>query len=195
MTAPGHRPHPSREELIRSLSEDDVLVKKHLNECDDCRALYEYLAAYSVAGKPRLTDAPDEVVRLAERIPLTNSNRTTFPALAAIVRFDSWQGSAPAGVRTAGATSERRLRFECEQIEFDLRAERSGRQWHCIGQLTSAKLEVSGFRVEVQNRPIELNDDGFFQWSSTVPPRHVRLLSDDLVIDLPEISWKSRPQN
>lgn len=195
MTAPGHRPHPSREELIRSLTQDDVLVKEHLEECDDCRALYEYLTGFPVAGKAQLADAPEEWVSRAEKIPRTISERITVRAIPASILFDSWHTAAPAGVRTIGASSERRLRYESEGVQFDLRAERTGRQWHCIGHLTSTSTDISEFRVEVHNRPIELNDDGFFQWSSATPPRHVRLLSDDLVIDLPEISWKPRPLN
>jgi hypothetical protein len=187
--------HPTRQALLDAVSSKNPQVLEHMKNCEDCRALFELLEAYQVAGELPLPDAPLSWVQKAEKLADMRTIRSEVTRLTAALSFDSWALATAAGVRSAGTTSERRLRFQAEALSFDLRIEQNGRQWNCVGRLTGDRIDTSLFCVESNKLNIEPNEDGFYQWLSTVPPRKLRLSSPETVIDLPEIVWRTRSQS
>ena len=181
--------------LLDAISSQDAAVLAHVKTCADCRAVFEIMASYQVAGAAPLADAPAAWIEKAEAIATPARLRDGIERLKAALSFDSWALPAAAGVRSSGTTSERRLRFAAGSLSFDLRVEQTGRNWGCVGRLTGSQIDTSPFVVESNKLTVTQNEDGFYQWLSTVPPRRLRLTSEDCVIDLPEIAWRTRSQS
>lgn len=143
---------------------------------------------YPLAGRLPLTEPPASWV--AKAIELAS------PAIGAIEKlrklvgklvFDSWV--LPLPVTARGLPPEnRRLRFEAEQIMFDLRAERHPGGWSFVAQATSPSGLVREMRTG--RKRLRPDENGIFQWTDRQPPRKVTLQIDDVLLELPELTWK-----
>jgi hypothetical protein len=94
------------------------------------------------------------------------------------------------GVRSQGGEHDRRLRFEVGPLVVDVRAEQQLSGWDFTAQV-SGELSHSGpISLVADKLVVEPNVGGFYQWSSSKPPKQIRLKADDLQFELPELSWK-----
>lgn len=160
----------------------------HLDICPQCRAELTWLKKYPVAGRIALADPPEGWVEKAVSLaapPQTVSEK--LRKLVGTLVFDSWLLPLPVAAR--GLPMEhRRLRFEAEHIQFDLRAERRAEGWSFVAQVTSPVGAVKVLRTGRKHLTPDAN--GVFQWTDRQPPRKVTLHIDDLVLELPQLTWK-----
>ncbi len=182
--------HLSRNELIALARRQPDSANQHLRECAECREAVELLREFDLAGRSRLLDAPiGWIERAAALAQKQHSFEKIRKAVAALV-FDSWAVPQPIGVRGQTAVSERRLRFEGDRIAFDLRAEKLPGEWAFVAQVTSGSLPSTNFTLSVEKKELVSDTGGFFQWTAGRPPKRILLRSDDIEIEIPELSWK-----
>lgn len=181
-------PHLNRQDIAKAAA-DIRPYTRHLAECPECRLQVEL---YRLAAVPEpLVDAPGyaiERVRAAVR-PDKSSPVRSF--LARLV-FDSWADLSPAAVRGLGPDKERRLRFETDNLRFDLRAEKTGQTWTMAAQIKNLNATHQAFEIDSNAQRISERNDQFYIWSSPQPPRTIRLISSKTTVVLPEIMWTAQ---
>lgn len=187
--------HLSRKELIALARKPQVEPNQHLETCDECRAELELLRAFQVAGRPKLQEAPRGWVERAAALALRKSPLAQLKKAMAALVFDSWAAPQPIGVRGAASTAERRLRFETEQLTFDLRAEQLVDEWVFVAQVSTESKSLTGYSLSAQKQIVTADKTGLFQWTSKRPPKKIILRSEDTEVEVPELSWtKNRPR-
>ncbi len=179
--------HLTRRELIQAAQQQEVSKDGHVAECVECRELVELLRVFQVAGKLHLPDAPAGWTEKAAAIAQGQSLGEKVRAIVARLAFDSWAMPQAVGVRGSSIESDRRLRFEASELLFDLRAEEQAKGWAFVAQVRKAGAPVV---VVADTKKLLPDPAGLYQWSSSRPPRKITLRSDDLVVELPELSWK-----
>jgi hypothetical protein len=182
--------HLRRKELIALARKLPNSTNQHVSECAECREEVELLRKFNMAGHSRLQDAPagwvERAVVLAQRQHSLERFRNTVAALV----FDSWATAQPVGIRGQASIGERRMRFEADQVAFDLRAERLPGAWAFVAQVTCTSIPPKGFALSIDRKELAADAVGFFQWTGGRPPKRILLRSDDLEIEIPELSWK-----
>lgn len=183
--------HLTRQELIQAAQQQEVSKNGHVAECVECRELIELLRVFQVAGKLHLPDAPAGWTERAVAIGQGHSLGEKVRATVARLAFDSWAMPQAVGVRGSSVESDRRLRFETSELLFDLRAEQQAKGWAFVAQVRKAGTPVV---ILADKKKLLPDHTGLYQWSSTRPPRKITLRSDDMVVELPELTWK-KPQS
>ena len=182
--------HLTRNELLKAIKLPVAKWPGHLAECNECRDAAVLLHSYSLAGVAHLADAPSLFIERAATIPLKKSLFENVKSIVAQLTFDSWTVAHPIGVRGEAATSDRRLRFEAEGIDFDFRAEQLKGGWAFVAQVTGASQSLERVTIQADKRELLPDSGGLFQWTANKPPKKIVLHSDDLVIEVPDLSWK-----
>jgi hypothetical protein len=180
--------HIDRNRLIELISEDAIESEPHLTECEECRLAVELLRQFCVAGAVPLPDAPGGWVAKAQAIAASEPLSAKISRLVARIVFDSWASASPVGVRGMETTSDRRIRFETEELSLDLRAEQGTDEWSFIAQLRPAT--VGSTTLTADGTEIKPNEYGLFEWTTRKPTRHITVLLDDEEIKIPELTWK-----
>ncbi|MEW6051510.1 MAG: hypothetical protein AB1644_10670 [Candidatus Zixiibacteriota bacterium] len=184
--------HPDRTELLKAVADRTPTVLSHLKSCAACRELFELLGAYPVAGELALTSAPSAWIDRAVELARTSAPSEVVRRLLARLSFDSWSLPAAVGVRSLATETERRLRFDTELLTFDLRAEKQSQGWDFIAQVAEKTSQASHIELRAGRTVIPVDGRGFFQWSSKRPTARLTLRVDDMLIELPEVTWKTK---
>ncbi len=184
--------HPDRTELLKAIVDRTPTVLSHVKTCAACRELFELLGAYPVAGELALTTAPSAWIDRAAELAHRSSPAEAVKRLLARLSFDSWSLPAAVGVRSLASETERRLRFDTEQLTFDLRAEKQSQGWDFIAQIAENASSASIVELRAGRTVIPVDRRGFYQWSSKRPPARLTLRIDDMLIELPEVTWKTK---
>ncbi|MFH2056975.1 MAG: hypothetical protein ABIJ61_13535 [bacterium] len=183
--------HPDRNELIRAARGEGALLQEHLESCQECRLLVELLRTYQVEGELPLPHAPQTWRSRAAAIFQAPGVKAKVKSVLAKLIFDSWATPQPAGVRGLSSAAERRLRFESAEILFDLRAERFERGWAFVAQVTPKVILPAPLILEIgKKREVDAEND-LYEWTDPKPPRKISLKSGDLVVQLPELKWRT----
>lgn len=185
--------HFTREELIEMARDKDNKRPRHLKDCPECRQELELLKAFPVAGQLPLPDAPTGWIEKAAALGKRTGVLGTLKTLVAELTFDSWKIPQPVGVRGESLLDQRRLRFEAENINIDIRAEHTDEGWVFIGQVSGAEMGEADLKVG--KKTVHPDRHGFYQWSSKTPPGALSLRAGENSIKLPKIKWtKSNPR-
>ena len=187
--------HPSRQQLISAAQTKQQTLHDHLAVCDDCRTLFELYRQFPVTGELSLQDAPSGWIAKAKEIAVSSNPLTKLHGMIARLAFDSWSLPAAVGVRSQTVEQDRRLRFEIGPFLLDIRAERQSSGWDFTAQVTGDQPLGDGVILRVDRQEIKANELGFFQWSSGKPPRHISVNAGDVRLELPEMTWKQKPQS
>lgn len=187
--------HMNRKELIEAARKPIMPDSGHLAECPECQSVVQLLKTYPVYGNRPLDDVPkawiDKAVSIMRRVDL--------PHLINIVKaklvFDSWAMPEPVGVRGVNSICDRRLRFESEDVTFDLRAEKREKTWMFTARASGEKIVDYNFVLGVGRRKFQADKSGIFEWQAGRPPKAIILHSDKTSIMLPELSWKKPRSN
>jgi hypothetical protein len=148
------------------------------------------LRAFNASNRLPLANAPRAWIERAMKLGQKETvSKRTVQILAELV-FDSWTVPHPVGVRGEAVTDNRRLRFECPEIIFDLHAEHGDSEWAFVAQAIGSGAEVT--KIRIGRRTIVPDGAGIYQWSSNRPPKKLSLVTEQKVIDLPELIWKRR---
>jgi hypothetical protein len=166
-----------------------VRLQKHLDGCPECREAAELLRQFSLAGKLSLPQPPTGWTERAKALALKPTGHGIVARLLARVAFDSWAVVQPVGVRGMSSLGHRRMRFESGALALDLRAEKSKEGWAFVAQVQGSEGQLPQLRA---NRKILHPDaNGVYQWSSNLPPRTIFLSTNELTIELPNLTWKT----
>lgn len=177
--------HLNRQDIANAAA-DPRPYQKHLDRCPSCRLKLE-LFQLARAGE-KLVDAPSYAIQQARQIARL-TRRSVLATLMARLTFDSWAELAPSGVRGLGPEKERRLRFEADDVRFDIRAEKSAGKWTMAAQVKYLGENKRAFQIQAGSKRISQRSDNFYIWSETRPPKSLRLVSPETTIVLPEIVW------
>ena len=179
--------HLTRQQLIRAAGKKTNEFEKHLAECPECRELVLFFRAFPVAGQIPLAEPPEAWTQKAVALVKSSEKAGVFGKLKARIVFDSWATPKPVGIRGVNG-----LRFECQDILFDLRAEKHKDSWLFIAQTAS---ETSAeILLKLDKKTISPEPDGLYHWQTKRPPKKITLLADENEIELPELSWKKPRQ-
>ena len=166
---------------------------RHLSSCPECSELVELLRAYNVAGELPLAEAPAGWVAKAVALGRRRRLLERVKQVAAELIFDSWTAPQPVGVRGAGISDFRRLRFSFPGMQFDLRAERQTDRWAIVAQISGAGVPKIPPELRVDNQTYFADKaGGLYQWWSPKPPRRIQLHFQDKIVILPNLMWKKR---
>jgi len=180
----------NRKELIEAARRKFIPKSGHFMRCPECQEMYYLLRAFPVSGDLPLPDAPKAMIDKAIAISEKSGLRNVARQLKALLTLDSWAMPEPIGVRGGNSLADRRLRFESDEVVFDLRGEKSDKQWIFVARAVGKKTISSDFILGADRKLLQPDQNGIYEWKSGRPPRKMSLNSDDLIIELPELSWK-----
>lgn len=178
-----------RQELLKAARGEKIASAKHLASCEECREAVRLLQAFDMAGRLPLNDAPEGWIKRAVAIADKPGLSEKIKRLTARLVFDSWTLPQPAGVRGTYNADHRRLRFEADGFNFDIRAERHKDGWDCIAQVTGSKGAKIPLRLHVGKKRLLPDPGGLYQWSVKIPPKRLTFSFDDTVIELSGLTW------
>jgi hypothetical protein len=185
--------HLSRRELIEAAKTEELPKSGHLAKCRQCRDEVQLLREYDMANQKPLPNAPRAWIKKAIDIAAGMGAGEKIRRLLARVVFDSWQTPYPVGVRGEEALSDRRIRFEAENISFDLRAEKYEKNWAFVAEVSGRDIAGSDLILEADSKKYIPGEGGLYQWTSRRAPKKILLHSRNSIIELPELKWqKSR---
>ncbi len=186
--------HPTRQELIKAAQAKRNRLIDHIEQCVDCRSLYELFRAFPVTGEIELAEAPAGWIVKAKEIANASGAWATLKGIAAKLSFDSWALPAAVGVRSQTVERDRRLQFEVGPMHLDIRAEQQTKVWEYTARITSEQVPTDGIVLTVDRRAVPADSLGFYHWTSPKPPKQIRLSAGEIRIDLPEMTWIQKPQ-
>lgn len=132
-------------------------------------------------------------MKRAKQIAMKSSPVATIRKMLATLAFDSWAQPMPVGVRGGATMEQRRMRFESESVMIDLRAERQKSEWTFVAQVSGVHRDDVLFTADKQT--LTLDEFGICQWSNDKPPKRLAVVTETLTIELPGLTWKSKPPN
>ena len=186
--------HLTRTELITAAKKRTPEIDEHLQACHECQELFSLLVNYDVAGKLRLPDAPAgwiaKAIAVGEPVSAIAAAANKVRTLVAALVFDSWASPQPVGVRGEHTSADRRVRFETDDFTFDLRAEQQNNNWAFVAQVVSKGPTSPNISLQADRKELHVDSSGLYQWTGNRPPKKITLKSDDLLIEIPELSWK-----
>jgi hypothetical protein len=159
-----------------------------LRTCDECREWVNLFRIFDIAEYEPLPDAPPVWIDRAISLMTDTKVIKKIRHFVADLAFDSWVMPHPVGVRGINHFDHRRIRFEKNDVIFDIRVEHRDRDWSFVGQVISG-LDIN-FILKMETTAIFADSSGLYQWSGKKPPKKMSLHSSDFIIEIPELKWK-----
>ena len=134
-------------ERARLNTELDGSAQAHLNSCHLCRGRLDWMQVAAGLGVRELSyDPPQQVMETVLRLGRDSSRlKQLRNAVVALLTFDSFKQLAPAGIRSAEASSSRQMTFETHGVEIGV----------LIRLSEERKLSLSGQVVDKLSGPIQ----------------------------------------
>ena len=160
-----------------------------MKRCERCRTLYQLLK-WTGAEKGELVWEPsEELVNRSKAIARIAQSRKPARTIVGNVEFDSW-GSQPAlAVRQASVGLERRIRFAAGDFIIEIVGARQDSGWDFVARVYEDGKATRQFILQAGKRKLYPNQADCFLWTSRQGPRQLRLLSEDLAINLKGLRW------
>lgn len=184
-----HNKHLSRKELIRLSNSLKVALPEHLSVCKDCSGLLELLTLFHVVGERHLEIAPTGWVEKAVAIAKPKRVKEAIRQLAAYLSFDSWTQPNLAGVRSTGELENRRIRYNVNEYSIDIRMEKQQTEYAFIATVSNKDERDPSFTLVSAGRSVVADEDGYYQWVSSRPPKRISFHSSNIIIHLPVTIW------
>jgi hypothetical protein len=162
--------------------------------CEDCRTIWEVIQTFVEAPDARLDHAPSGWIQQAIALGQSPGRVKKLVNLVAELSFDSWVTPQVAVLRGAAGELSRRLSWKMDAWEVDLRAEGTPDGWNCTTQVLNLGEAAPGVEVKAGTVHVHTDAAGLASWSTTRPPRTLRIRHKDGLVTLGPISWK-RPRN
>lgn len=182
-------PTPAGQPTLAVLSESMELPKEtvaHLQQCEECRIVAE-LFLLKPESALQLPVPPDHLAQRACAIMQQGSHQVGIRQMLGKVLFDSWQLPAVLGVRGRDP-EKRRLTVELASGEFELQAAKDESGWLFSGRCSGSVPPVEAIKVGKQQ--VIPDDNGFFTWESTSPPRTIRFVSSEHETVVRDLLWR-----
>ncbi len=179
-----------REVLMEALESGSVPFKAHLKECNQCRELFDFLSKIGFPKRRPLEKPSEELITRFALIPLSVNSRKPGETVVGTVVFDSWSHLPAIHARDNAKGMERRMRLKAGQIVLELVAEHQADRWELTARVYDNRKVAAGFILKAGRRIIQAGTERCFFWSSRTPPRRIRLLSPQVLIDFGPLNWK-----
>ena len=166
----------------------------HVAGCDECRTIWEVIQAFASAPQVKLAHAPSGWIQRAIALGQSPSHVRKLVNLVAELSFDSWVTPQVAVLRGTSGELSRRLNWKLDPWEVDLRAEGAPDGWNCTAQVLHSGEAAPGVKLKAGSVQVHTDASGLASWSTTRPPRTLRIQHKDGLVTLGPISWK-RPRN
>ncbi len=181
--------HPSRQRMIEAVETGVVSFRRHLEECDSCRVLFELLSAFPSAGAEELPRSSRGLLERIEAIPSRVREIPGIPIVVGHIVSDSWSQMAGAQLRDVATDVTRRLVLRAGQIDLELSAERHLGSWEFAARVYDHGKASAQFVIKAGARRIQAGPVGFYCWSSKRPPGKIGLLRNSHIIEFEGLSW------
>jgi hypothetical protein len=183
--------HPRRIEIMKAAQSGSATLKDHLEECPDCRKLYEIFRAQSRSTRNGMERPSDNAIASLYAIPLKENVRKAVKKLKGCITYDSWTQLPALQLRDAGRGMERRLRLKADDITLELSAERQPTGWDLTARAYRRDdVVTSDYILTADGRQVTASVQECYYWSSKIPPRRIWLRSSELAIDFGHLRWK-----
>ncbi len=181
--------HLSRKELIVFSKSVAGALPEHLSVCKDCSGLLELFTRFQVAGERQLENVPAGWIEKAVAIAKPKRVKEAIQQLVAYLAFDSWTQPIPIGVRSMGQLANRRVRYNVNEYSIDIRMEKQQTEYAFIATVSKKDERDPSFTLVSAGRSVVADEDGYYQWVSSRPPKRISFHSSDIIIHLPVTLW------
>lgn len=121
-------------------------------------------------------------------IPFLFDTSVRSAAIFGRIDYDSWAELAP-GLRNSEDGHIRRMRFNAGKISIEIVAERRESGWEFIARIYSENSVVHEYVLNVGNKRLLAQADGFYHWTSKSLLQRIQIVSPDQHIEFGGIKW------
>ncbi len=180
--------HPERGEMLRAVRTGEVPFQTHLDECEQCRTMFELMAVSQTVGDISRTRVSSDSASSSAILPLLIGNWMPRDLVRGTSVLDTWQ-SNPAALRDSACGMERRLRFAAGDISLELVVERRPEGYRFVARCYKGGRASSEFVLKIGKERLSPEFRGCYFWTSNRPPRKLQLLSPSTNIECDSILW------
>ncbi len=182
--------HPGRKALIGAVASGCNHFAAHLENCVECRELFEALARFPVAGRERIAQPTPGALDRFAAVPLIDRKPNSLRRITGQVVFDSWANRPSAQLRDVTVGLIRRVCLTAGKLSLEIVAERRQDSWEFVARVYDNKTVSSEYVLRVGAKKLLPRSQGFYHWSSKGTPRTLRLLSQELQVEFERLSWR-----
>lgn len=181
--------HPDREEIFEAIKSGANPFADHLAECETCAQLFEMLKLIGQpTDRPAHATLPGNLYDL-KGIALRDSSRRPKRSRHGKLIHDSWANIPPVQLRGSAYRSERRVRFEFNNVVLELVIERTAGMFELVARAYENGAPSTEYLLQVGRRKLIPENHGCFYWMSDTPPRKLTLWSPETRIELGSLAW------
>ena len=180
----------SKDEMMKAIETGKVPFGAHLEECRDCREMFEFLASVDISNRSQLDTPSEELISRLSLIPLLSGTHKPAQTVSGRVGFDSWSQLPALAARDGAKGMERRMRLKAGRITLELVAEHRPEGWEFTARVYDGRQVTSDYVLKVGRKRIPAGLQSCFFWSSERPPKRIQLLSPKVLIDFGQLNWK-----
>jgi len=171
--------HPDRDQMLKAIDSGRMPFRSHLERCEHCRLLYELLSCFRGQSPASLEYPSHRAVDRAAVIPVLVGPKAPLRTEVGRLVFDSWQHVPAAQLRAASRGLERRLRFSCRDITFEVVAERRPDGWEFSARVYRGDSPSCRFVLRAGRLRLLCDEHECFFWSGRHLPQKLVLLSSE----------------
>jgi hypothetical protein len=176
--------------MLKAIVTGRVPFRRHLEECAECRWLFEALSDLRIVEACRERGLADDLAARLGAIPLLTASSRRTRVVSGRTVYDSWTRLQPAQLRDVARGFERSLRLKASDVTLELAAERLPRAWEFTARAYRRGAVVSeDFVLKVGRRRLISNPQRCYQWSSQRPIRSLELQSPRLRLVFKDV-WR-----
>ncbi len=179
----------SRDNISERFPDGVFELLESLQGNDSMKSLHDFLHDAAVASRSLLSRPREHTERRFRAIALLVESRHPSTAVRARRVLDSWDIIPLPAVRDAEVDVERRVRFQVSHFAVEFVGNRQLSEWQFVARVYENSRATRGFILKAGARKLVPGRGGCFFWSSEHPPRSLKLLSPDLLIDLGRLKW------
>ncbi len=132
----------------------------------------------------------DDALKRFEAIPLVFDRNPGAVWSSGEIVYDSWAEGPPVGLRRAVDGHIRLLRLKAGRITLELVAERRRLDWGFVARVYHSRQVAHDFVLQVGRRRLLADSGGYYQWTTSLVPRTIRLLSHRGNLAFERLSWQ-----
>jgi len=181
--------HPSRTAILEAIKEGKIPFQEHLDQCESCRNLFEFLRDFHLAGQSAIVAPSETAMQRHIAIPLLREKISVSRLLRGFIVFDSWSGEPAFQLREADSGFVRHLRLKSGDITLEMVAESRPEGWEFTARVYKGRRVSSRWILQAGGKRMLPQSQGFYHWVSKRKPHLFRLITTSMHIDFEKLSW------
>jgi len=181
--------HPERDQIVQAVRSGVVPFRDHLEECESCRSVYEFLLLCHRVECTDFEEAHPAAVNRHAALPLVIGDWTPRNSQIGRTVRDSWINLPATVTRDAAMGLERSLRLSAGPIALELVGDRSPEGWRFVARCYRRGAATGEFVLKVGRERLQPGLHECYSWTSRKPPRRIQLLSPALLLTFDTGKW------